>query len=70
MTILDQQSKQEIPMNNINEMRQRLEMELSISAGWRVVQCLSGDLRALLADHARLTEELRKVNAGETVSKG
>ena len=47
--------------NNINEVRERLEMELSTSAGWRVVQCLGSDLRALLDDHVRLQAEAEKL---------
>lgn len=54
---------------NINEVRERLtEMAndyLPPATGWNRAR---DDLRALLADHARLAEELRKVNSGETVS--
>ena len=39
---------------DINEVRERLERGLSISAGWRTIRCLSGDIRTLLADHAKL----------------
>jgi len=56
--------------NNINGVRERLERACIDEHGitWLTAKVDGGDLRTLLADHARLAEELRKVNAGETVS--
>jgi len=56
--------------NNINGVRERLERACIDEHGitWLTAEVYGADLRALLADHARLQEELRKTNAGETVS--
>ena len=51
-------------MSDINEVRSRLNRALDLGRA----PGMAADIDALLADHARLTEELRKVNAGETVS--
>lgn len=50
VTILDQQSKQGIPMDNINEVRSRLDRALDLGRA----PGMAADIDALLADHARL----------------
>ena len=57
-------------MSAIDEVRERLQRLASVMSGGRMVSSImaSDDLRALLADHKRQAEELRKVNSGETVS--
>lgn len=54
----------------INEVRDRLDRIATVMTTSRMVSSImiADDIRALLIDHARLTEELCKVNSGETVS--
>lgn len=49
-------------MSVINKVRERLERDANGFLEGDMVVTSETDLRALLADHARLTEELRKVH--------
>lgn len=53
-------------MSDINAVRERLERAFIDEHG--ITWMTAKKMRALLADRARLAEELRKVNSGETVS--
>lgn len=58
-------------MRDINEVRERVNEGVVRSARndeFFACDVSNEDLTALLDDHARLSEELRKVNSGETVS--
>lgn len=63
VTILDQQSEQGIPMNNINEVRERLAQAAEVAATYGE----GDDLRALLADHEKLQADAERLDWLEDV---
>lgn len=55
-------------MTDINEVRARLHTVANIYEGGQIfAHCRADDVNALLDDHARLAEELRKVSAATTI---
>lgn len=53
--------------DNINKVRERLGWDVEDFTERGIAIPTANDLRALLADHARLQAELRKINSGEDV---